>query len=195
MANNCDTIYKITGSLKAVKDLWNTLQTLEVNREDVWLYLLAEHYGIDYEKRQISVRGHIYYADFGCHEATDSCLLTIETDTAWSGCHDLFRAINKELGGQMSISYREIEPGCNIYYVHDEDCFFPEECCVSSSGEPFEEVYNEVYLTVDAAIEKWCDKMEVGRNGRTQKEMLDLIGEYEYEDKDTYFYIHTFNYE
>ena len=30
-------------------DLWNTLQKLEVNSKDVYLYLLAEHYGIDYE--------------------------------------------------------------------------------------------------------------------------------------------------
>ena len=31
MANICDTQYKVTGSRKAVADLWNTLQELEVN--------------------------------------------------------------------------------------------------------------------------------------------------------------------
>ena len=50
MANICDTQYKVTGSRKAVADLWNTLQELEVNSNNVYLYLLAEHYGIDYEK-------------------------------------------------------------------------------------------------------------------------------------------------
>ena len=58
MANICDTQYKVTGSRKAVADLWNTLQELEVNSNNVYLYLLAEHYGIDYEKKGISVRGH-----------------------------------------------------------------------------------------------------------------------------------------
>ena len=45
MANICDTQYKVTGSRKAVADLWNTLQELEVNSNNVYLYLLAEHYG------------------------------------------------------------------------------------------------------------------------------------------------------
>ena len=30
----------------------------------IWLYQLAEHYGIDYETKQISVRGHIYWAEY-----------------------------------------------------------------------------------------------------------------------------------
>ena len=64
MANICDTQYKVTGSRKAVADLWNTLQELEVNSKNVYLYLLAEHYGIDYEKKGISVRGHIYWAEY-----------------------------------------------------------------------------------------------------------------------------------
>ena len=33
---------------------------MEVNSKNIWLYQLAEHYGIDYEKKGISVRGHIY---------------------------------------------------------------------------------------------------------------------------------------
>ena len=48
MANICDTQYKVTGSRKAVADLWNTLQELEVNSKNVYLYLLAEHYGIPF---------------------------------------------------------------------------------------------------------------------------------------------------
>ena len=66
MANICDTQYKVTGSRKAVADLWNTLQELEVNSNNVYLYLLAEHYGIDYEKKGISVRGHIYWIMPSC---------------------------------------------------------------------------------------------------------------------------------
>lgn len=57
MSNICDTQYKVRGSRKALSDLWNTLQMMEVNSKDVYLYKLAEHYGIDYEHSGISVRG------------------------------------------------------------------------------------------------------------------------------------------
>lgn len=72
----------MTGSRKAVADLWKTLQELEVNSKDVYLYLLAEHYGIDYEKRGISVRGHIYWAEYEEDEEYDYALLSFDTESA-----------------------------------------------------------------------------------------------------------------
>ena len=63
MANQATTTYKVTGTRKAVNDLRSTLQKMEVNSKNIWLYQLAEHYGIDYETKQISVRGHIYCAE------------------------------------------------------------------------------------------------------------------------------------
>ena len=51
MANTCDTSYKVIGSPKEVKKLWNTLLEMEVNSKNVYLYELAERYGIDYEKK------------------------------------------------------------------------------------------------------------------------------------------------
>lgn len=35
MANLCDTQYKITGEKKAVADLWNTLQEMNVNEKNI----------------------------------------------------------------------------------------------------------------------------------------------------------------
>ena len=90
MANNCYTTYKITGSQMAVKNLWDTLESMDVKSKDIWLAKLAEHYGIDYQKRQISVRGNIIFAEYECDEKNDWHLLTLETDTAWAGCHDFF---------------------------------------------------------------------------------------------------------
>ena len=52
MANVCMTDFKVTGSRKAVNDLWNVLQKMEVNSKNVLLYQLAEQYGIDYEKNE-----------------------------------------------------------------------------------------------------------------------------------------------
>ncbi|MBO5016432.1 MAG: hypothetical protein IJX44_09705 [Bacteroidaceae bacterium] len=194
MANTCDTSYKVIGSPKAVKKLWNTLQEMEVNSKNVYLYELAERYGIDYEKKGISVRGFIYWAEFEEKESDDYCLLSFDTETAWSACDLFFDELNKALGGELSISYREIEPGCDIYFVHDECGWFPEECCVSSSGEPFEESCSDVFSTVKDAINEWCTKMNIEQGERTDAEMLEYISEYDYDDLDTYFYINEFTF-
>ena len=194
MANTCDTSYKVIGSPKAVKKLWNTLQEMEVNSKNVYLYELAERYGIDYQKKGISVRGFIYRAEFEEKESDDYCLLSFDTETAWSACDLFFDELNKALGGELSISYREIEPGCDIYFVHDECGWFPEECCVSSSGEPFEESCGDVFSTVKDAINEWCTKMNIEQGERTDAEMLEYISEYDYDDLDTYFYINEFTF-
>ena len=194
MANTCDTSYKVIGSPKAVKKLWNTLQEMEVNSKNIYLYELAERYGIDYEKKGISVRGFIYWAEYEEKESDDYCLLSFDTETAWSACDLFFDELNKALGGELSISYREIEPGCDIYFVHDECGWFPEECCVSSSGEPFEESCGDVFSTVKDAINEWCTKMNIEQGERTDAEMLEYISEYDYDDLDTYFYINEFTF-
>lgn len=194
MANTCDTSYKVIGSPKVVKKLWNTLQEMEVNSKNVYLYELAERYGIDYKKKGISVRGFIYWAEFEEKESDDYCLLSFDTETAWSACDLFFDELNKALGGELSISYREIEPGCDIYFVHDECGWFPEECCVSSSGEPFEESCSDVFSTVKDAINEWCTKMNIEQGERTDAEMLEYISEYDYDDLDTYFYINEFTF-
>lgn len=194
MANTCDTSYKVIGSPKAVKKLWKTLQEMEVNSKNIYLYELAERYGIDYKKKGISVRGFIYWAEFEEKESDDYCLLSFDTETAWSACDLFFDELNKVLGGELSISYREIEPGCDIYFVHDECGWFPEECCVNSSGEPFEESCGDVFSTVKDAINEWCTKMNIEQGERTDAEMLEYISEYEYDDLDTYFYINEFTF-
>ena len=76
MSNICDTQYKVRGSRKALSDIWTTLQMMEVNSKDVYLYKLAEHYGIDYEHSGISVRGKIYWAEFEDDEDGGCCRLT-----------------------------------------------------------------------------------------------------------------------
>ena len=192
MANLCDTQYKVTGDRKAVSDLWFFLQRLGVNRGNVWLGDLAKEYGIDFEQKSISVRGEIYWAEY--EEDDDYALLSFDTETAWAACTDFFDELNRVLDGKLSISYRETECGCGIFCVHDEGEYFPEECCVSSNGTPFEENYEEPFETISDAIEEWCEKMNVNRNGRTEDEMLELIDKFEYDDNDTYFYIYKFDF-
>lgn len=176
MSNICDTQYKVRGTRKALTDLWNTLQAMNVNTTNVYLYKLAEHYGIDYEQRGISVRGHIYWAEFEDDE--DGGVLSFDTESAWTACDLFFEELNKALGGELSISYREVECGCDIFFVHDEGDFFPEECCVSSSGGCFEDVCEDVYSTIQDAINDWCEKTGISQGERTDNEMVDFINDY-----------------
>ena len=193
MANQATTTYKVTGTRKAVSDLWNTLQKMNVNTKNIWLDDLAKYYGIDYEAKHISVRGHIYWAEY--EEDEDHVLLSFETETAWDACNNLFEEINRLLWDELSISYRVCECGCEVYYVHDEGNYFPEEACVSSFGEPFEDACDDVYETIADAIKEWCSKMNIEQGERTDEEMMDFINEYDYEDDETYFYIRTFTFE
>ena len=193
MANQATTTYNVTGTRKAVNNLWNTFQSMEVNNKNIWLSDLAKHYGIDYEAKQICVRGHIYWAEY--EEDEDVCLLSFETETAWDACNDIFFEIDRLLGGELSISYRCCECGCEVYYTHDEGNYFPEECCVSASGEPFEECCDDVYGTIEEAIKEWTSKTGIEQGERTNEQMMDFINVYEYENDETYFYIRTFTFE
>ena len=183
MANHCYTIYKITGSQQAVKKLWDTLVSMDVNTKCVWLSDLAEHYGIDYENRQISVRGCIFYAEYEEGEN----LLTLRTRTAWAGCHKFFWAVNEVLGYEMSISFREKEPDSGIFRIHDEGEFFTQKCCVYSFGDPFDDLYYDDFDSIEDAIQEWCSKMGVERGDKSEEEMIDHINEYD--EMDSYFEI------
>ncbi len=194
MANLATTTYKVTGTRKAVNDLWNTLQKMGVNGRDVPLYELAEHYGIDYKSKNFSVRGHIYWAEYEEDPANDHYLLSFDTETAWNACTELFVEINHLLWDELSISYRICEAGNYIYCVHDEGSFFTDEVAVSSCGEPFEEAYDDIYET-KAAINVWCEKMNIQQGQRTDEEMIDYINEYKYDNQYTFFLINKFDVE
>lgn len=195
MANLATTTYKVTGTRKAVSDLWTALQHFNVNASYVWLNELADFYGINYKEKHISVRGKVYFAEYSENEKDGSCLLTFETETAWDATTELFEEINHMLWDELSISYRVCECGCEVYYVHDEGNFFPEQAVVSSSGNVFGEAFDDLYNTAADAIKEWCDKMHIEQGERTDEEMLNFINEYEYDDDDTYFYIRIFTFE
>lgn len=192
MANICNTQYRVVGKQSILASLWQTFQELGVNSGNVHLFELAEHYGIDYDKMGISVRGYIYWANF--EEDDNGCLLSFETDSAWQACDFFFEELNKALGNELSISYREIECGGDIFYVHDEHDFFPEECCVTSSGEPFGDAWEELFDTCKDAIAEWCKNMGISQGERSDDEMVDFINSYEYENEDTYYYINKFTF-
>ena len=87
MANCCFTTYKITGTKKAIMNLDQTLESMNVSTEDVLLADLADRYGIDYLNRRIAVRGHIFIAVNESNADKNYYMLSIETETAGAGCH------------------------------------------------------------------------------------------------------------
>ena len=192
MANRCFTIYKITGYKPALESLVKALEENKQGTYEINLSYLAKYYNIDYEKECISVRGWVE------HWVYNDDVLTIETDTAWSGCHNLFYAINRELqeiyNEELSISYREEEYGCNIFYIHDEEEFFPEECVIdydiSKDGRNYADVD---YTSISKAIGLWCSFIGEEQGDRTDKEMLDYIFQYEHKNPSDYFNINVFD--
>ena len=193
MANIATTTYHVTGTREAVNNLWSVLQDMKVNDHDLHLADLARRFGIDCEKKQISTRGYIYWADFEEGEKRD--VLQFETASAWDACNQLFIEINHVLKDALSISWRVCEPCMDIFYTHDEGDVFPEECCVTSYGGPFEDVSNQVFGTVQDAIQEWISKMGIEQGSRSQDEMLAYINDFEYDNEDTCFQINRFIFE
>ena len=134
------------------------------------------------------------FAEYSENEKDGTCLLTFVTETAWDATTELFEEINHMLWDELSISYRVCECGCEVYYVHDEGNFFPEQAVVSSSGNVFGEAFDDLYNTVADAIKEWCEKMHIEQGERTDEEMLNFINEYKYDDDYTYFYIRIFTF-
>lgn len=195
MANLCDTNFILTGSRKAVNDLWNTMKKLGVESGNLPLFKLAEHYGIDYEKKHISVRGHIYWASYEEDETEDLYKLSFDVESGWTPTVELFETINEILWDELELHYRAIEPGCEIFTVCDPGClWFPEDCCVSAYGEPFDDMFEDCLDSIGDAINIWCDKTGIERGDRTDREMMDFINSYEYENDDTYFRIYEFDF-
>lgn len=85
MANLCDTQFIITcGSKEPIINLWESMKELGAEKGYMPLHQLAEHYGIDYEKKYISVRGHVYWADIEANEEDDLYKLSFDVESAWS---------------------------------------------------------------------------------------------------------------
>ena len=195
MANICTTDYRINGTKEAIETLWNGLKEINADTQDVSLIEVAEQFGIDV--KDIYCRGNITCLENESNEEFGWHSIFMVTETAWTACNELFRKINRyKCNNDLSISYREIEQGCGIFNVHDEDGCFDAECCVDAQGEVFEEdMFEEIFDYTKDAINFWCEKMNhTFDENMTQEEKLNFINKYEYDDADTFFYIHEFDF-
>lgn len=189
MANSCNTEYCFCGSKNSIEQLRNVLE--KSNEHFVYLGDVLKEFGLD-EKRYYH-RGDVVFCDHFCDG--DDYYLKIITDTAWVGCHDMFFKIRNLIDEDMLMSYREIECGCDIFNTYDEFGYFTEECCVDYDGELFGECgLADLFDTKESAIEFWCENVGYQWDKKTTsvEEMLKIIDKYQYEDDDTFFFIHEF---
>ena len=96
MCNRCITTYKIVGPKDAIMDLWNALESINVNTHSIELKCLAKYYKIDYEGEGLNVCGYICKAENNSDASNDCYQLSIDTNSACCGWYELFDAINKE---------------------------------------------------------------------------------------------------
>ncbi|MCF0114076.1 MAG: hypothetical protein HUJ56_01895 [Erysipelotrichaceae bacterium] len=189
MANICNTDYIITGSPIAMETLYDCIVELDKknNGRPIWYGDMCEELDIDREKLVgVSTAGSITFFE------KDDEVLTLVAESKWSSCNLFWDEVNHKLDDELSISFREIEPGMGIYNVHDEGGYFDEQCCVDSQGEPFEEHWNDVYTYTQDAVDEWCRCMGKEQGDRSLDEMINYINTYEYNEEDTYFYINEF---
>ena len=192
MANTCFTIYKITGingQNEAYNKLVSALAELKGERFP-WLGTLATELGLDWEKMRLPVRGNIIHWEDEDSPWHYGNILTLEVESAWTPCIELFDSINEHLGGELSISWRAEEPGCDLYWKHDEGGFFDEDVfCVDADGDVFESFYAPDLQDV---IDAWCSVMKYDCADKSDNEMREIIENWEYENEDIYFNIHEF---
>lgn len=191
MANQADTTYKVIGTEKAMTALKTALDKVISGGSSLWLNELADHFGIDFLQKNISVRGRVYWAEIDVVEE----VLSFMTESAWDACTELFEEINRVLDNELSISYRVCECGCDVFYTHDEGGFFPEECCTDYSGDLFDGGCMYDCCNIKDAIGFWISKTGVEQGDRSDEEMVEFINSYEYDDEDTFFLIHPFVFE
>lgn len=120
MANIATTVFKVMGTCDAVTNLYEAMKSLQKEKSNIWLGDLANHYGIDYQTRCISVRGNIFTFDYEEDPEVDYYLLSFETESAWDAPFKVIEAISKVLNDELEINYRVFEGGCGLYYVHQE---------------------------------------------------------------------------
>lgn len=197
MANIAYTEHYFQGSEKDLKKLKGIFEFFDKNGSNRNLSNLAKELDINYD--DINIRG--YVEDWHCNENDGNIFL--KTSSAWDSCIEFFYRINEKFfNDELSISYRVVESGCEIYHVHDEGLFFPERFYVSAYYEDEIGSYDDdpiegEQLSMDEIFDAWCGIIgktpkEFGEN-LTDRKMMDIIDEYEdYKSENTYFNVYEF---
>lgn len=172
MANVMNVRIKVTGNAEALETFWAKLKECGLHRKTCTTFKeLGDRFGIDMS--QIEDRGELESAWRRKRDGVP--VISIDASFKWGYKNDLMEAVNHQTGDGLSISYRGAQSGEELFIVHDEGGFFPEECCVDAYEGPFPYMHNKPFMTVDDAIDCWCRYMRISREGRSTEEMLRLI--------------------
>lgn len=197
MANICDTTYVLGGSPAVVKDFIGTIDALvQKNRDNVAdLDDLAKAYDIDAYAEKLDARGYVLYHDDMTIDDNGKAKVVFHTESKWAACSALFDRIKDNLG-DVTLSYLEIESGCEIFTKHDEDDdFIDDECFVDVYGGDNDVFDGEGYsdtTTFEDAVDDWFKVMNIERpHNKSYDELIEFINDYEdYDDEDAFYQIH-----
>lgn len=154
MANICNTEFYINGDKETIKKFDELISKYKDVNDDNSIEILKIAKDYDLDKEDINLSGLIFW-----YKLEDENTIHLEMESKWSACADFFVKIKEKLNLNLKISYCEVEPGCEIFNIHDENNRFTHlECCVDIL-EFFGESTME-YYTFEQAIENWFTNME-----------------------------------
>lgn len=186
MYNNfIETTYKISGDTISLTHLWNGLKSINATNEYVDLNNLKHWFEIE----DMDISGDITFCDVEYDMSNNITMITITTESYDKVSHNIFNEINFMFNKKLKISFVEVS-GENCY-KHNEGAY-PHECCVLADGSPFDLLFYDPILTIDDAIDYWFKKMKLNKLNKTQKELVEYINNYQYEDEDVTYYIGVF---
>lgn len=143
MANCCDTEYTFLGEKENIISLWTDIKNAFASNDR--LHHIKETLLPDV-KEDFPSRGEIMYVDDEIFVHDDGKAdFSLATDTAWTACNELMRAITKKYSVEMF--YYSEEPGFEIFETNDKDGrYFSYRYVVDSSvdGIEFYETFDEV---------------------------------------------------
>ncbi len=186
MANLCDTTYQIIGNEVSIKKLHDYLSDMAKGSVlgRISMFDIYENLGF---KKDYYRRGMIYDVT-KCNDNH----LSIHTETAWDGCHELIKAMVATFDDGLDVAYIEVENGMCIYNVHNTDSYdFDAKYYVNAWDDEQGGCCDDYYPSLPPVIESFCEMFDYDRGDRTDEEMLKVIKDYKFEDG-SYFYVNEF---
>ena len=99
-------------------------------------------------------------------------------DAVWAGCHDFFYAVNEVLGDVMSISYREIEPSCHIFFVHERASFLQKGAVSHTQEVHLMICVMTLLILLKMSYRNGAPRRGVERVDKPEEEMMDYINRF-----------------
>lgn len=195
MANICEITYVLGGSPAVVKDFIGTIDSLIQKCNRAAFSDIATAYDINIQQEGLDARGYVFGHDDIYIDDNGKAKVVFYTESKWTDCDKLYNRIKDNLGG-VTLSYIALEPGCELFDIHDEDeDFIDKECVVDCYG-GIDDIFGGEDMfdttTYEDAISDWFNLMsKVRPKNKTYEELINIINNYnEYSCDDAFYKIH-----